>query len=48
MSATALPAPRGDLLPRLAALSRELGRPEHDYAILAEGNTSVAAGDDLF
>lgn len=47
-SPAATPAPRGDLLPRLAALSRELGRPEHDYAIVAEGNTSVAASDDLF
>lgn len=45
------PAParaRGDLAPRLARLSRELGDPARDYAILAEGNTSVRAGADGF
>jgi rhamnose utilization protein RhaD (predicted bifunctional aldolase and dehydrogenase) len=32
----------------LLALSRELGRPEHDYVILAEGNTSVRLDDGTF
>lgn len=29
----------------VAALSRELGRPDRDWALLAEGNTSIALGD---
>jgi rhamnose utilization protein RhaD (predicted bifunctional aldolase and dehydrogenase) len=32
----------------LIELSRELGAPENDYAILAEGNTSARLGDDTF
>ncbi len=32
----------------LVRLSRELGRPENDYAILAEGNTSVRLDADTF
>jgi rhamnose utilization protein RhaD (predicted bifunctional aldolase and dehydrogenase) len=32
----------------LVALSRELGRPERDLVVLAEGNTSVALGDGTF
>src|SRR5438046_9357549 len=36
------------LLDTLIALSRELGRPERELAILGEGNTSVDAGDGTF
>ncbi len=32
----------------LVELSRELGAPENDYAILAEGNTSAKLGEDTF
>jgi hypothetical protein len=32
----------------LVELSRELGAPEHDYAILAEGNTSAPIDDKSF
>lgn len=32
----------------LVRLSRELGRPDNDYAILAEGNTSVRIDADTF
>ncbi|MEM7626089.1 MAG: class II aldolase/adducin family protein [Planctomycetota bacterium] len=32
----------------LVALSHELGRPENDYAILGEGNTSARADDESF
>ncbi|HJZ46231.1 MAG TPA: class II aldolase/adducin family protein [Roseiflexaceae bacterium] len=35
-------------LASLIALSRELGRPERELAILGEGNTSVDAGDRTF
>jgi rhamnose utilization protein RhaD (predicted bifunctional aldolase and dehydrogenase) len=35
-------------LDELLALSRELGRPENDYVILAEGNTSVRLDDGTF
>jgi rhamnose utilization protein RhaD (predicted bifunctional aldolase and dehydrogenase) len=36
------------MLEQLIALSRELGKPEHDLAILGEGNTSVKLDDDAF
>jgi rhamnose utilization protein RhaD (predicted bifunctional aldolase and dehydrogenase) len=36
------------LLDNLIALSRELGRPERELAILGEGNTSANAGDGTF
>lgn len=36
------------ILEQLVALSNELGRPEHDYVILGEGNTSARADDDSF
>src|SRR5215213_275354 len=36
------------VLDRLIALSREIGRPERELAILGEGNTSAAAGDGTF
>lgn len=36
------------MLEQLIALSRELGKPEHDLAILGEGNTSVKLGDGAF
>src|SRR5947199_5967823 len=36
------------VLSELIALSRELGRPENDYAMLAEGNTSARIDDDCF
>lgn len=32
----------------LLTLSHDLGRPEHDLAILGEGNTSARADDDTF
>ena len=35
-------------LDELVALSRRIGRPENDYVILAEGNTSVRLDDDTF
>jgi len=35
-------------LDALVRLSRALGDPEADYAILAEGNTSLRTGDDSF
>lgn len=35
-------------LRQLAALSRELGNPDQDYAILAEGNTSTRIDADRF
>jgi rhamnose utilization protein RhaD (predicted bifunctional aldolase and dehydrogenase) len=37
-----------DKLNALVTLSRDLGDPEGDYAILAEGNTSLRTGDDGF
>lgn len=37
-----------EVLAELVALSRELGRPELDYAILGEGNTSACCGDGTF
>lgn len=37
-----------DTLNALVEMSRELGRPESDLAILGEGNTSTCAGDDAF
>lgn len=36
------------VLNELIALSRELGRPENDYVILGEGNTSAKIDDDHF
>ena len=36
------------LLDDLITLSRELGRPERELAILGEGNTSVDIGDGTF
>ena len=36
------------VLDSLVALSRELGRPERELAILGEGNTSADAGDGTF
>jgi len=36
------------VLADLIAMSRELGRPENDYVILGEGNTSAKVGDDFF
>jgi len=36
------------ILDQLIALSRELGRPENDYAIFAEGNTSARIDDETF
>lgn len=35
-------------LTQLIDLSRELGRPEHDLAILGEGNTSASVADGTF
>ena len=35
-------------LKELLSLSHELGKPENDYAILGEGNTSVRIDDDTF
>jgi rhamnose utilization protein RhaD (predicted bifunctional aldolase and dehydrogenase) len=37
-----------DILSQLVALSNTLGRPELDYAILGEGNTSARADADSF
>lgn len=37
-----------DLLDQLLAMSRTLGDPAYDYAILGEGNTSVRADADSF
>src|SRR5215213_4403566 len=39
---------RDTVLDRLIALSRDIGRPERDLAILGEGNTSADAGDGTF
>jgi len=39
---------RLDLLQELVGLSRELGAPEHDYAMLAEGNTSARIDGETF
>ena len=36
------------VLDRLVALSNSLGRPELDYVILGEGNTSARADDATF
>lgn len=35
-------------LTKLVALTRDLGKPDRDYVILGEGNTSVRASDDTF
>jgi rhamnose utilization protein RhaD (predicted bifunctional aldolase and dehydrogenase) len=32
----------------LVEMSNEIGRPERDFVILGEGNTSAAAGDGTF
>lgn len=37
-----------DILSQLAAMSRRLGDPAHDYVILAEGNTSARVDDQTF
>jgi len=37
-----------DILARLVALSNTLGRPENDYVILGEGNTSARADAETF
>jgi len=37
-----------DALDELVDMSRTLGAPANDYAILGEGNTSAAADDDTF
>ncbi len=37
-----------DVLAQLIWMSRELGRPELDYAILGEGNTSARIDDETF
>ena len=37
-----------DVLDQLVALSRTLGDPANDYAMLGEGNTSARASDDTF
>jgi rhamnose utilization protein RhaD (predicted bifunctional aldolase and dehydrogenase) len=37
-----------DILDQLVAMSNNLGRPELDYAILGEGNTSARADADTF
>ena len=37
-----------EVLDALVELSRGLGAPENDYAILAEGNTSARVGEDGF
>lgn len=36
------------ILEELVNMSRELGRPENDYVILGEGNTSAAVSRDAF
>ncbi len=33
---------------QLVALTRDLGRPDRDYVILSEGNTSARAAEDIF
>lgn len=43
-----LAAAKADILERLLAMSRELGRPELDYAILGEGNTSARIDNATF
>jgi len=37
-----------DILTQLVALSNQLGRPENDYVILGEGNTSARADAESF
>ncbi|MGC8780115.1 MAG: class II aldolase/adducin family protein [Anaerolineae bacterium] len=37
-----------DILKQLVALSNNLGRPENDYVILGEGNTSARADEQTF
>ena len=36
------------VLADLVAMSRELGRPENDYVVLGEGNTSAKVNDEFF
>lgn len=36
------------VLAELITMSRELGRPENDYVVLGEGNTSAKINDDYF
>ena len=40
--------PRGDVLPGLISLSRQIGREDRRLAILGEGNTSADLGDGTF
>ena len=40
--------PATDILGQLTAFSNRLGRPENDYVIVAEGNTSARADDATF
>jgi rhamnose utilization protein RhaD (predicted bifunctional aldolase and dehydrogenase) len=40
--------PAENILEQLIAMTRHLGDPALDYAILGEGNTSARAGDDTF
>ncbi len=40
--------PETSVLDQLVALSNALGRPELDYVILGEGNTSARAGNETF
>ena len=37
-----------EVLDQLVGMSRNLGQPERDYVILAEGNTSARAGDRCY
>ena len=47
-SATSGSSPHEDSRDELVRLTRSLGEPERDLVILAEGNTSVSAGDGTF
>ena len=40
--------PSNDILEQLVELSNNLGQPEHDYAILGEGNTSARVDEQTF
>ena len=39
---------RKDVLKELTTMSRNIGRPEYDYVIIAEGNTSAKIDDSSF
>src|SRR5437764_985873 len=48
-AAPPIPMPAAaEVLDQLVALSRHLGEPDRDYAILGEGNTSAAADGESF